>query len=188
MDTLFIEGALLPLGTAAALVPVLAAGLALGGLPATASRPEEATGPELVRRLVLTALVVGTGAAVGLFLPRALPADVLAPLALGAALPPCLVTICALRVPVALVATLAAAGGMLGAGAAFARFLPGELPPDAYAGALVGLVSSALLPALLAGTVRTFRPGPVTAVGTRVAASWLAAVALLMLALQLRPI
>ena len=150
-------------------------------------------GPRALTRALGLALA---GVALGLALPRPAGADASGLAALGATVVACAL-IAAARVPTTgglpagvAAGALAALVAGLGAQAAFARFLPGELPVSVPVGAAVGLGLAVALPALLVRAARALAEGPalrqVGDVGTRVLASWIGAVALLLLALAVR--
>lgn len=186
LDTLFVAGVLLPLRTEATLVAALAAGVFIGASGAAGS------GALAAHELAIALGLALAGAALGLALPRVVSADALALAATGAAIVVCAL-IAAARVPAraSVVGVLAAIVALLAAQAAFARFLPGELPGLVHAGASLGLGLILLLPALAVRAARAFASWPTlrraSEIGTRVLGSWIGAVALLMLALAFAP-
>ena len=176
---------LLPLRTGAALVAALAAGTLVGASGAIGTR---SMAP---RPLAASLGLALAGIALGLALPRLVGADAATVAALAAAALAC-VLIGAARVPPGPAAgALAGLVAGLGAQAAFARFLAGELPVSVTLGAAVGLGLAVALPATFVRAARAFAPGAAghraVDVGTRVLASWVGAVTLLLLALTLRP-
>lgn len=181
-DGLLLEGALLPLRTAAALVPTLAAGLLVGTAGTRRSSGRVAHAPA-GRFLVPAFASLALGAAAGLVLPAFGNADALslAALGLGVVLG---ATVAVARLPPAPLAwALLTAAAFLAARTSFGRFLPGELPLVVYAGAFVGIVVTAVAATGLVGAVRALVRGPIGTIGPRVAASWLVAVGLLQIAL-----
>ena len=186
LDPLFVGGVLLPLRTGATLVAALAAGILIGASGRTG------TGSLAARELMIASGLAAAGAAAGLALPRLASADRLTLAATGAAMIVCAVVVAA-RVPARASAVGAIAGitALLAAQAAFARFLPGELPVSVHAGASLGLGLTVLLPALVVRAARAHARGAelrrASEIGTRVLGSWIGAVALLMLALALVP-
>lgn len=198
MQSLFLEGVLVALRTPAALVAALAAGALIGAsgrsapAPVGPLDPTGPIGPIGARGLAAGGGAALAGAALGAFVPRLAGADALSLVALGAALLACaLITVARAPTGTGGAAALGAVAAFLGAQAALARFLPGELPASVPAGVAIGLALATALPAaavrLARDLARTPGPARVVGLGTRVLGSWIGAVTLLLLALALAP-
>ena len=90
----------------------------------------------------------------------------------------------ALAWPTWLMAAVSAATGLVAGMTALEGHAPGALPVTIYLGILMGALVTVAAPFLLVSATRDLVPAPWLTIGWRVAASWLAAIALMLAALR----
>ena len=165
-----IEGAFVPLADPVLLLALLPLGLALGIW--------RTDGLSRLWPALAVGLVAGAAAAPFAGVSVA-PAAILAGLALA------LMGAAALRWPVWLMATAATATGLVSGMAAFEGHAFGEIPAPVALGTLAGALLVAVVAAGLVSFTRDATAAPWVTLAWRIAASWLAAIALMLAALRL---